>query len=530
MESRKYKVLIADDEYWTREKLCRMLRWEEYSLICLPPACDGEDVLRKMEEETPDILITDINMPYIDGVKLLQIVQERYPEVITFVISGYDDFDYVKESFLAGSVNYLLKPVSKIDLIHALSKALEKISEKQSRSLELQKAASLLQDREFSRLLEKQEVPFTPNITMNSKLDFAAASLMLIKIHNMRELTEACQYDQNLLSWKVKKRLREMAGEEKNIFVFNHIYRSNEFLIVTEAEIGEMSSLAGRIAAHFGRITQAPVTVAVSEQSYSLDSLHRAYTQAIACLVTRRFLRENQILFCRERNEIQEQKIETWFGDAQIQELKQMLRKNQPQEAKRYLRRVIETEAVQNEWSYLEARQTVRKILNMIQNEFVADMSAADAVAMENLADLADKVVEQLDAAYLCEVMEEAVDFVMSIRQGTVPDTTRGLVKQAAAYIDEHFFEKLTLSSLAEQFHVENTYFSRLFRQETGENVMLYIAKTRIRRAQGYMKEPEKSLTEIAFLTGYDDYTYFNRVFRKITGKSPRDYRAELAK
>ena len=92
MESRKYKVLIADDEYWTREKLCRMLRWEEYSLICLPPACDGEDVLRKMEEETPDILITDINMPYIDGVKLLQIVQERYPEVITFVISGYDDF------------------------------------------------------------------------------------------------------------------------------------------------------------------------------------------------------------------------------------------------------------------------------------------------------------------------------------------------------------------------------------------------------------------------------------------------------
>ena len=139
-------------------------------------------------------------------------------------------------------------------------------------------------------------------------------------------------------------------------------------------------------------------------------------------------------------------------------------------------------------------------------------------------------MVEQLDAAYLCEVMEEAVDFVMSIRQGTVPDTTRGLVKQAAAYIDEHFFEELTLSSLAEQFHVENTYFSRLFRQETGENVMLYIAKTRIRRAQGYMKEPEKSLTEIAFLTGYDDYTYFNRVFRKITGKSPRDYRAELAK
>ena len=157
-------------------------------------------------------------------------------------------------------------------------------------------------------------------------------------------------------------------------------------------------------------------------------------------------------------------------------------------------------------------------------------MNAQEAVDMENLTDLADKVVEQLDAEYLCEVLCEVVDFVSAVRQEAVPDTTRGLVKRAAIYIDEHYFEELTLSSLAEQFHVESSYFSRLFRQETGENVMLYIAKTRIRRAQEYMKEEGRSLTEIAFLTGYDDYTYFNRVFRKMTGMSPRDYKAQLQK
>lgn len=530
MESRKYKVLIADDEYWTREKLCRMIQWEEYSLICQDPASDGEDVLRKMEEDTPDILITDINMPYIDGVKLLQIVQNKYPDVITFVISGYDDFEYVKESFLAGSVNYLLKPVSKIDLVHALSKALENISERQSRSMELQKAASLLQDREFSRLLEKQDVPFTPNITMNSKVDLAAASLMLIKIHNMRELTEMYQHDQNLLSWMVKKELCKLSGKTKRMFVFNHIYRSNEFLIVTEGEMSEMNSLAGRIVTYFGRVTKAPVTVAVSEQSYSMDSLHRAYTQAIACLVTRRFIRENQILFCRKQADVQEKKIEIRFDDARMQELKQMLRKNQTREVKQYFRKMLEDDVIKREWSYLEVRQSVRKILNMIQNECSSDMNTADAVALENLTDLADKVTEQLDARYLCEVLEEIVDFMMSVRQESVADTTRGLIKQAAAYIDEHYVDELTLSSLAKQFHVENSYFSRLFRQETGENVMLYIAKTRIRHAKEYMLQKEKSLTEIAFLTGYDDYTYFNRVFRKITGKSPSDYRAGLKK
>lgn len=528
MESRKYRVLIADDEYWTREKLRRMIQWEEYALVCLEPARDGEEVLRRMEEESPDILITDINMPYVDGVTLLRTVQERYPEVITFVISGYDDFEYVKESFLAGSVNYLLKPVSKIDLVNALSQALEKISEKQSRKLELQKASSLIQDREYSRLLEKRDVPLTPNVTKNSKIDFGAASLLLVKIHNMRSLTAACQYDQNLLSWSVKRQILEMAGEQRGIFVFNHIYRSNEFLIVTEADTARTASLAGRIAVHFEKAAESPVTVVISEQSYSMDSLHRAYTHVIACLMTRRFVKENQILFCRERAGMQEQKLETRLEDSGEQELKQMLRKGQQREAKQFVRTLLIEDASREQWTYLEMRQTVKRLLGLLQGMFAADMNAQEAVDMENLTDLADKVVEQLDAEYLCEVLGEAIDFAASVRQDAVPDTTRGLVKQAAAYIDEHYFEELTLSSLAEQFHVESSYFSRLFRQETGENVMLYIAKTRVRRAQEYMKEEGRSLTEIAFLTGYDDYTYFNRVFRKMTGMSPREYKAQL--
>lgn len=196
----KYKVLIADDEYWTREKLRRMIEWEKYSIECLEPATNGEEVLERLEAEQPDILITDINMPYVNGIELLQQVQKNYPEVITFVISGYDDFEYVRESFMAGSMNYLLKPVSKFDLINALSKALDKVSENRNQKLELQKASSMIQDREFSRFLEKQDRPFTPGITMNSQVDFAGASLLLIKIHNMHDLSGKYQYDRSLLS------------------------------------------------------------------------------------------------------------------------------------------------------------------------------------------------------------------------------------------------------------------------------------------------------------------------------------------
>ena len=94
-------------------------------------------------------------------------------------------------------------------------------------------------------------------------------------------------------------------------------------------------------------------------------------------------------------------------------------------------------------------------------------------------------------------------------------------------YIDRNYFEELTLVSLSEKYCVESSYFSRLFKQETGKNLMLYIAEKRIEKAIEYMKDENVNLTEIAFLTGYDDYTYFSKVFKKITGKSPRDYRME---
>lgn len=187
-----FKVLIADDEYWTREKLKRMIEWGQYHLKLLEPAEDGEQVLNRIEEEQPDILITDINMPFLNGVDLLKVIQKKYPEVITFVISGYDDFEYVKETFMAGSINYLVKPVSKIDLVNAVVKALEIISERREKEeteehqkQELQKAASVIQDREFSHLLEYKETFFTPNITMNSDIEFAGSSLVLIKIHKL---------------------------------------------------------------------------------------------------------------------------------------------------------------------------------------------------------------------------------------------------------------------------------------------------------------------------------------------------------
>lgn len=104
MSEKQYKVMVADDEYWVRENLRTIIGWDKYSLLFMEPAVDGKDVLDRMEKDCPDILITDINMPYINGVELMKFIKARYPHVVTIVLSGYSDFEYVRESLLMGAV------------------------------------------------------------------------------------------------------------------------------------------------------------------------------------------------------------------------------------------------------------------------------------------------------------------------------------------------------------------------------------------------------------------------------------------
>ena len=173
-------------------------------------------------------------------------------------------------------------------------------------------------------------------------------------------------------------------------------------------------------------------------------------------------------------------------------------------------------------------KQTVRQVVNLIMF-YTASENRENREGVsdtENIADILDKNVERLDRKSLCESMEEVIDYMICGKDLAATDSMKDIVHRAAAYVDRHYAEELTLTSLAERYHVESTYFSRMFRQETGKNLILYITEKRIEKAREYIEKTDMNLTEAAFLVGYDDYTYFSRVFKKSTGRSPREYRS----
>lgn len=520
MENKRYRILIADDEYWTRQKLCHMIEWEEYSLECLEPAQNGEEVLERIEAEHPDILITDINMPYIGGMELLEIVKKKYPEIVAFVVSGYDDFEYVKGTFMSGAVNYLVKPVMKIDMVNAIVKALELIGERENEKQEHLKAASLIQDREYSQFIEGNGA-YAPEISMDNNLNF-----MLIKIHNYHELVKRNQYDMNLFSFNIKTEIKGLSGKG-NVTVFNYVFHSNEFIILSDKGKQELMKIADKIRIHFSEIPDVCLSFAISTSSCSVESIRTAYVEAAALLMTRSYCKKSEILAADGRE--CEKYMNKRFSAVHEKRLRNFLQScNIKNAGKVIFEETGLCRCEEDRWSYLEVRQTVKQIANVLEDFMLQTeglKNHRDIMEMDNLTDASDRAIETLDGKAVCRALEDMLECLDSEYREHPADTVKGAVRQAAAYIDENFFEELTLNFFADKYNVESSYFSKIFREEIGENFVVYLTKRRMEKVKEYIRRDEASLTEIAFMAGYADYSYFNRVFKKNVGISPREYR-----
>lgn len=525
MKSKRYKVLIADDEYWTREKIRKMIPWEDYDLDFLEPAEDGEEVLLKIDEEKPDILITDINMPFINGVELLKILAERKLELIAFVVSGYDDFEYVKDSFLSGAINYLVKPVSKIDLVNALVKALEIIGKRENEEKELKKTASLLQDREFSHLIERESGSNLPSMQMNNGLDMAGMTMVLIKLHNFRPSEVGLSVGDYI--YEVKQTIRSLF-ESEDIIIFNNIYRMNEFIIVTDILQRDLNIYLDKIMRCLRRQKGIKLTIVVTEHSYSIASIHMAYVEAISLLMERKASGKQEILMAfGSSKEKEDNVIQRKLTKEQELLLKSHVKEGNTEGLKKVLFDTIGLSAFcKEDWYYLEIKQTLKQVLNILGESAYKDFSKEKILEFDMLVEQADKVVEQLEESVMEEYLENTLILFTSEDEESVTDSMKVTVQKIAKYIDENYNENLTLSGLAEQFYLDSTYLSKLFRRETGKNLVLYITDKRMEKAKKLMESNEINLTDVAYMVGYDDYAYFSRVFKKSTGVNPRKFRS----
>lgn len=540
MKSMKYKVLAADDEFWSRENIRSLIPWEEYSLEFLEPACDGEEVLERIPEEKPDIILTDINMPFLSGLELLERLQKEYPDIITIAISGYDDFDKVKGVFVSGGLDYLLKPVGKEELVKVLTKALGVLEERENAKrqdetsrIQEHKLSSFLEDSEYSALLSGKLYGQSASQThISSTSTFSEVATLMVKFYNITEIAERFDHDNLQMSWNIKSRLKELTGSAENPIIFNNSNKMSEFLIVETADAKALKSLAENILKEFPLQEYGPVSVVLHEQTSSLDDIGTIYRELVAALVTCPFSRNHCILSCpEEKNNGEIQTIGKLAPAHMETELYHLLLTGQKAETEKLIFKTCDFRHCDNgSWSYLDVKQYAGRITGILYRyvqEKCPELTAQAEEAMDNI----DYYMKCLNAPSLFASLKILLDSLWESGEDKSSDSSSIMqqVEQIHRYIERSYHENITLTALAEQYHMDASYLSRIFSQKYGETIIAFLTRIRMEKAAELMKDQDKKLETISFLVGYDDYNYFSRVFRKKMGCSPRKYRNNLA-
>lgn len=539
MQIKKYKVLAADDEYWSRENIRNLIPWEEYSIEFLEPACDGEEVMDRIPEEHPDIILTDINMPFLSGLEMLERLNAEYPEIITVAVSGYDDFEKVKGVFISGGIDYLLKPVGKEELVNVLTKALGILEEREAakennenRRLQEHKISSFLEDSEYSALLsEKLYGQAKTQTHVSSTQTFSEVATVLVKFYDITEIAAGFDHDILQMSWSIKSTLRELFGKGNNAVIFNYSSKMSEFLLVGTAEAGMLKRFAEQVLKSFSLQDYGPVSVVLHEQTSSLDDIAAVYREMITVLVTRPFRREHCILRCPEMGKADSSSSIGKYGSPRLEEeLYHLLATRQKAEVEKLIFKASDFASCdKNGWSYLEVKQYVGRITGILFR-YVRDERPEMIVQIEESMDNIDYYMKCLDATAMITTMNIILDSLWEKDEQGNTDSVIRQVEQVQQYISRNYFENITLTSLAVEYHIDASYLSRVFSQKYGETIITFLTRVRMEHAVELMRDPDKKLETISFLVGYDDYNYFSRVFRKKLGVSPSEYRSQLLK
>lgn len=525
MENNQYKVLVVDDEYWIRENIRGLLDWEAYSLDFLEPACDGADALLKLSHQRVDILITDMDMPFLNGVEVIKHVIKEYPHVVVIALSGYSDFGYVRDALVAGAIDYLLKPLSKMDLVRILTKALEiisyKISEEKEKKTVKEKllaASALLQDKEFSDYIMGEFNRFEGEMfsqRMEMELNFLQYRLIVMKL-----ICDKGQEETTKVIANIKSKLKTLF-KEKTLFIHN-IYHGNEYVLITELDKESVERLTKKATVLLSNEVKGCVNLAISKQYTFFMDMHHAYGEAVNALMCKRYINENTIIWTENVSKMII--IKRVSAEHENRFLFALQTKN-----KVLLKEIVLKHigfSMCKTWLHVEVRQTAEHLSRLIINDVMDKRSSMELLAIENLIELFERTIELYQDKevffMLDQLLEECIGLTEVVKTN---ETVKETVAQIKEYIAKNYFEELSLTSLSQMFLVESSYLSKAFKKETNYNLMFYIAKCRIDQAKLLIKEKELTLTEIANLIGYEDYAYFNRVFRKMTNYSPREYK-----
>lgn len=516
---------MVEDEIVTREGIRDNVDWGAAGFEFCGEAPDGEIALPLIEEARPDVLITDIKMPFMDGLQLSKIIREHMPWIKIIILSGHDEFNYAQSAVKMGVTDYLLKPISAQDLRKVLQNLTLTLDKEQQQRQQLKSLQAKVEDtmaltrERFILKLVMGGISSADAIEQSQQLglDIVAHYYMVVFIH-----IELCQnsppFDYHEYH-RVEQIVSEFAGNNVDVFLTKKAMEELVLLLKSDnldQLTQEGNFLAGLLKTEVEKRTNCKVTTSNGSPQNRLGDIHHSFAEA---LVKTRSARSAPI------HQINSEPI----GLVKIDHtaIENYLKFGSIQDFDAFFSSTIEPVGNIALKTYLIKHYLFVDII-LTANQFISDIGGdaghitSDPQEIESTLREINRIEDIKD-----ELWKVFISAINVRNQQANPERSQ-VIQQARTYLDTHFADPdLKMTSLADRFNISPSHFSTVFRQELGITFRDYLAKLRINHAKELLATTSHSCADIAYRSGFNDPHYFSFVFKKKTGLTPQEFRAK---
>ena len=523
-----YSVFVVDDEVLVREGLRKKIDWEGNGFTFAGEAGDGEIALSMIQEIKPEILITDIRMPFMDGLELARNVKKIQPWIRIIILSGHDEFDYAKKAISIGVEDYILKPFTPEEILESLKKTAAALDEQKSAfsdidrmKKEIEANNNLSRDKMLSDLVlgtlgREAVMQKASELGINLISHYYTVTSSGIKISGETDINHLVQAKSLILSFA--KTQKDLIGFFISPNEFVSIIKGNDAAACEESAF----ALAQALNHEIEQVSDTSILTAISPAVEHLANIPNAYKDASRIIHENRFEGKSRIVSV---NDISSHK----------EELSLVLQENDPLVVR--LNYADESEIDRIVQEYVELLGENTGSFSLIANYLLVDVVMAISKLIEKLGGDIKQVMpeiltqEFLDNAvrnqevFISEVKKVLVK-VLSYRDSTSQGRYNDVILRAKKYIEKNYGNPdVCLSSVAGEVALSPNHFSTVFSQDCGITFIEYLTQVRIEQAKKLLKNSEKKSADIAYEVGFNDPHYFSFIFKKETGFSPREWR-----
>lgn len=534
-----YSIILVDDEEEVRKSIIKQIDWESAGFQVVGDAENGEDALEKIEVLEPDVVLTDIRMPYMDGLTLAEKIRQRYPSTKVVIFSGYDDFEYAQKAIKLNVTEYILKPVNVEELTSILKRIKsnldEEIEEKRNVSRlreNYRKSLPIIREQFFNDMVHRRladdliesklreyDIPIT------GARKWIIAAIDVEKSDDRSKKTLSLHEEEELIPISVMQIVREKLKSYCRFSLFQSTAEAGMVVIAALDDDNTTTGLIdvlGDICKETKRILEVPVTIGIGHSVTGLSKIAGSYQSAVEALGYKAVVGSGITIYINDMEPVGSGKLE--FDNSDESDFISAVKFGPDEKIEAVMVRIsgkLESARVHYRQQQVYVFGVLNTVIQMIQQYDL------------NLEEILGGELEYLSVIDKLQKREEFGEWLLKtarkMNQAINQErdmTTRQVIQQARQYImDNYQNPDLSVEMICRHLHMSPAYFSTMFKKETGQAYIAYLTEIRLNKAVELLNKTDDKTYVIASKVGYQEQNYFSYVFKKKFGVSPMKFR-----